>query len=478
MHPQQQHMGEQMLQFQQHQFLQQMQQQQQVMSQVVQSTNYASPKTGNVAVASQNNTQDQQASFVPRTNPTLGQQNQENNPQNQHANFLPQMSSSPMQQPMHHPGMEQKRSIGFPDPNSVTSLLAQTQYPQKQEQSQQQLHPQPQQQQLQNQIQIGLHNGQTIPLNAVPAPNGSVYYQIDPSVTIPSVNPASLQSFTKAINDVSNQDNKQALDPETLAKKRQQRLARNRESARQSRRRKKEHLNNMAAKVGKLQRQLDEEVRNKIGGTEVGVSRQRAHLISEWLTKRREGVESSSAECARALAVVLRSTGTDCPIRRAIVAHQYNIIRRVFLSAHNRYSVWMLMQNSVFFTGATDRRSRRSMDGATPSADSNSVIGGGPIKALVDSALHHISEIMNTTSAAKTNVIARANSKQIGEEIYYDERDKQLQQQQQITTVGKGGKGTISCNANDQLRMWPLFCHQITMTMEQEDRIIHKAHVQ
>merc|ERR1719401_2039478 len=178
----------------------------------------------------------------------------------------------------------QNLSTGCPDPNSVTGLLAKTHYPQNQEQSllakthyprnQEQLKQKPnppqQQQPPQNQIQIGLHNGQSIPLNAVSAPNGSVYYQIDPTATIPSVNPASLQSFTKAINEVSNEDCKQALDPETLAKKRQHRLARNRESARQSRRRKKEHLSNMAAKAGKLQRKLDEEVRNKIHGTEAG----------------------------------------------------------------------------------------------------------------------------------------------------------------------------------------------------------------
>ena len=108
---------------------------------------------------------------------------------------------------------------GFPDPNSVTSAVL----AQQQQQQQQQPHQmQPQQQPQQQQIQIGLHNGQTIPLTAIPTPNGSVYYQIDPSATIPAAsNSASLRYFTKAINEVSkSEEHKEAVDPKVLAEKR------------------------------------------------------------------------------------------------------------------------------------------------------------------------------------------------------------------------------------------------------------------
>ena len=66
-------------------------------------------------------------------------------------------------------------------------------------------------------------------------------------------------------------------------------------------------------------------------------------------------------------------------------------------------------------------------------------------------------------SASKT-ASSRANSKQIGEDIYNEDR--------------KRGKGGVTCHANDGLRMWPLYCHEITMTMEQEDRVINHAHAQ
>ena len=64
-------------------------------------------------------------------------------------------------------------------------------------------------------------------------------------------------------------------------------------------------------------------------------------------------------------------------------------------------------------------------------------------------------------SASKT-ASSRANSKQIGEDIYNEDR--------------KRGHGSVICHANNGVRMWPLYCYEITMTMEQEDRVINQAH--
>ena len=61
-----------------------------------------------------------------------------------------------------------------------------------------------------------------------------------------------------------------------------------------------------------------------------------------------------------------------------------------------------------------------------------------------------------------TKALSRANSKQIGEDIFNKEK--------------KSEKGVIS-HAHDAPRMWPLLCHEVTMTMDQEDRI-SQAHEQ
>ena len=349
--------------------------------------------------------------------------------QQQQHSFLPQMGGPPTGAPMHH----HPQSMHFPDPNSVTSAVLQ--HPQSSQQShqqQQQAHTQPPQAQ-QQQIQIGL-NGQTIPLKAIPGANGSVYYQIDPSaVPGASANPSTLRYFTKAINEVSKPDEKE-IDPKVMAEKRQQRLARNRESARQSRRRKKEHLSNLATKVKGLQRQLEDEVRNKIKSMEGGLVRQRGQLVDRWLAEQGDQEVHQGGDNTRRdqLAPALRKTGPNCPIRRTVIAHQYNFLRQAFLSTHNHYSVWMMMQSSSFFTEANLRR------------QNNPTLGG-------------------KGSAGRTTAGSRANSKQVGEEIYNEE-------------TKRGNSSMVTCRAGDESRMWPLYCHEITMTMEQEDKIVNQAH--
>ena len=357
----------------------------------------------------------------------------------QQPNFLPQMN------PTHSQPMEQNRHMGFPDPNSFMS--SSSILPPRQSQPQQSQQPQQQGVPFQQQIQIGL-NGQTIPITAVPGANGSIFYQVDPSV-VPT---SGLRYFTKAINELSKADEQKEIDPEILAEKRRQRLARNRESARQSRRRKKEHLASLAAKVQKLQRQLEAEVRSKIRSMEGGLSRQRCNMVEKWLAEQEkkrfcpasdEHSSSSvdSRDCWNQLAMFIGKTSVNCEIRRAVIAHQYHFLRQAFISTHNHFSVWMMMQSSSFFTEASRRQEV---------ALAKTGVAAGSISS-------------GSESASKT-ASSRANSKQIGEDIYNDDRKRE--------------KVGVTCHANDGLRMWPLYCHEITMTMEQEDRVINHAHAQ
>lgn len=150
-------------------------------------------------------------------------------------------------------------------------------------------------------------------------------------------------------------------------------------------------------------------------------------------------------ECRKDLARTLQKTSANCPIRRAVIAHQYNMLRQSFLSSHCHYSVWMMMQSSSFFTEAV--RHQNLALAQQGSGDGDNKTGGG-------------------TPAGSRPATSRANSKQIGEEIF----DEQLLQNE--------GKGSVTCNAKDESRMWPLYCHEVTMTMDQEDRIINQLHVQ
>jgi len=363
--------------------------------------------------------------------PNNASQQQQQQPQ---TNFLPQMN--PPNQPLSTMQTQTYAKGGFPDPQSVTSsVLAaqpppqQQQYPELPQQPMSQPHLPQQQQQQGQQIQIGV-NGQTIPINAVPTANGGLVYQIDSSV-VPT---AGLRYFTKAINDVSKPEEKKNVDPQVMAEKRAQRLARNRQSARNSRRRKKEHLQNLEAKVQKLQRELESEVRRKVSSMEEGLMKQREDMMEQWLANQSSGSASPDEEQEgddkrrKQLALILQETGVNCQVRRAVVAHQYNMLRNTFLSPMNHYSVWMLLQSASFFTEAARQRD------ATAAA-SNEVVD---------------------------KVNDRANSKAIGESIYNEDKD----------LVGR-----VISNSKDGLKTWPLYCHEITMTMEQEERIVDQLHV-
>ncbi len=356
----------------------------------------------------------QKAAFLPSQ--TNAQQHQQPQLQQQ-PNFLPQMN-----QPL-----EQNRHVGFPDPNSF--MTSSSILPSQLAQSQQTQLPPQQGAPFQQQIQIGL-KGQTIPITAVPGANGSIFYQVDPRV-VPT---SGLRYFTKAINEVSKADEQKEIDPEVLAEKRRQRLARNRESARQSRRRKKEHLASLAAKVQKLQRQLETEVRSKIRSMEGGLIRQRFNMVEKLLAE-----QEKKRSCSAQLATIIDKTSVNCEIRRAVIAHQYHFLRQAFISTHNHFSIWLMMQSSRFFTEAS---SQQDVTLAKTGIAAGSISSG-------------------SESASKT-ASSRANSKQIGEDIYNEDR--------------KRGQGNVICHSNDRGKMWPLCCYEITMTMEQEDRVINQAH--
>lgn len=302
-----------------------------------------------------------------------------------------------------------------------------------------------------------------------------------------------LRYFTKAINEVAKPESQKEIDPEVLAEKRRQRLARNRESARQSRRRKKELLTTLSAKVRKLQSQLEKEVRSKIGSMEMELTSSRNARIDAWLSEFMVQSQTGGSipegginvsmnidwERRNTLAKILSTVGINCEIRRTVIANQYHFLRQAFLSPQNHFSLWMMIQSSTFFTEASRRQQNELASNKCSSSNSSSADIAGSTG--------------NGAVASKTNS-SRANSRQIGETIYNEENSKQQASgdasysDENSTQFGgdvsynedskRGQQCYVSCNTRDEGKMWPLFCHEIGVTMEQEDRIINQVHAQ
>ena len=72
-----------------------------------------------------------------------------------------------------------------------------------------------------------------------------------------------------------------------------------------------------------------------------------------------------------------------------------------------------------------------------------------------------VGSVSSGSESATKTAGSRANSKLIGEELCNEAK--------------KHVNGNVSCHANNWVRMWPMFCHEITATMEQEDQVINQA---
>ena len=204
------------------------------------------------------------------------------------------------------------------------------------------------------------------------------------------------------------------------AEKRARRLARNRESARQSRRRKKEQLQVMSEKVVKTYDLFEKERREILNSMESGLSVARASLL-------RNPFEDGSL--ALTMKRVIDTFGPNCRPRIAATNFQYNALSRSLLPAHRRFLLWLSLQSPEFFTEAKDERAKTS---------------------------------------------GRVSSKQVGEEI-------------SIASSNNGEKANDKCakskstkknvntalNNKNQFEVWPLFCWDMQISVEQEERFVN-----
>jgi hypothetical protein len=166
--------------------------------------------------------------------------------------------------------------------------------------------------------------------------------------------------------------------------KRARRLERNRESARQSRRRKKDRLVKLSAKVQKLQGDIDQERRKKIECMEIHLRREKCRIIkalsqpyennaegqsvvqvkSESLSFQSEmetplnHTESAQQTLTSSLHTILETLGPNSNARRAVATFQYNLLRHLILCEYQKFILWLLFKGESFLTFARDKHSK------------------------------------------------------------------------------------------------------------------------
>lgn len=204
--------------------------------------------------------------------------------------------------------------------------------------------------------------------------------------------------------------------------KRERRLARNRESARQSRRRKKELLLNLRAQVSKLQREIDAERFRQLDCMERELTVDKIQIINQLFSRAAMSLGvSPDAALSEQLIALVRLGGPNSQIRRAAVDYQYSALSQTILSCSQHFMLSLILKDEGFFTVAKEHRART----------------------------------IKTTG--------RVSSKQVGEDLTNGFKDKM---------AAGGNKSSISCHPNDRLQMWPLFCYELAVSLDQEEKLL------
>ena len=136
--------------------------------------------------------------------------------------------------------------------------------------------------------------------------------------------------------------------------KRKKRLARNRESARQSRRRKKELLLNLRKQVNALHDKIEHERRKHLENMEEKIMADRTRILNEiFLDQRYNG--QSAAGMDRFISTV-RNCGPNIKERRSAMIFQYNALKKVVLPFYRQIFLTMSLRDRKFFTDAKEKK--------------------------------------------------------------------------------------------------------------------------
>ena len=214
--------------------------------------------------------------------------------------------------------------------------------------------------------------------------------------------------------------------------KRQQRLARNRESARKSRRQKKERLQTLAAQVSKLQDELEVERRRCIGAMEGGLRQARADVIAgsaEYRPNVSAEEDGAKNPLEQALDYVVRDVGPKCQARSATANFQHNTLQSQMIPNYREFILWLSTQHPSFLYTAKEERNNNNDE----------------------------------------NVRKTSSSKQIGEEIFGSGNPKKSGKKK--SSDDDSSKADLSAKTDDVRRFWPMFCYDMSISVDQEERI-------
>lgn len=224
--------------------------------------------------------------------------------------------------------------------------------------------------------------------------------------------------------------------------KRAKRLERNRESARKSRRRKKLRLAQLEEKVAELHGKIEALRREQIDKMNPELQSsfsQRLRLFKSSLSSS----EGDEDEQRTRLHQIVDGSDLNSAVQRGVVDFQYTVLKQNLLPKYQKFLLWLSLMEERWFLEAKEQHA--SGDAAS-----------------------------NALRASSSKI----SSKQVGDELTNGQRDtdstgKASRKSKKKRSSEKAGQTAM---AFDKQRMWPLLCFELSISVDQEDRIFHQAY--
>ncbi|CAJ1942652.1 unnamed protein product [Cylindrotheca closterium] len=253
----------------------------------------------------------------------------------------------------------------------------------------------------------------------IPPPPGMSMPQPLHYTGVPSMQPVNLQTVVNpALYSHAALMQQHASSAGESEEKRAKRLERNRESARRSRRKKKERLSSLEEKVSNLYQRIETERRNQINCMDDAFE---DDLKDSVATMRTLVGHTAEQDQKAKLGHFLQSTGMNSKVRRSVLDFQYTTLKQTILPPYHKFLLWMTLHPDKFFTHARE------------------------------------SHVIQDTKKVRPPP-GKLSSKQVGEEL---------------ANIDKGKTWSQSAQAVDKTRMWPLFCFELSVSVDQEEKMLH-----
>ncbi|KAL3902897.1 MAG: hypothetical protein SGILL_010651, partial [Bacillariaceae sp.] len=244
----------------------------------------------------------------------------------------------------------------------------------------------------------------------------------------------------------------QTSSPVETEEKRAKRLERNRESARKSRRRKKERLTNLGQKVNTMHNKIGDERRIQINSMENVLEEFEKEQILQLaeLYNEQEGDDTRDERMGHALTDLLISK-MEPTVRRDIVEFQYTTLSQHLLPRYQKFLLWLTLHPESFFLAGKEEYSKRESELSLPRGTSGKI-----------------------SSKQVGDDLTNGRKLEDGRFVPPPPQPVYAQQQQQQQQQGNGNEKNMSPTAQafDAPRMWPLTCFELSVSVDQEEKIM------